>query len=87
VNEAHIKKLADEAAEWIKNGIKPDPSAVSTAPTKSGAGASVTGKSSKNKKKKLKKKEKQNQLKQLSQLNVILFKLDFGKLYQELYLI
>jgi hypothetical protein len=62
VNEAHIKRLADEAADWIKKGIKPDASAVSTAPQKSGPSA----KASKNKKKKLKKKEKANQLKALN---------------------
>jgi hypothetical protein len=66
VNEAHIKCLADEAADWIKNGIKPDASAVSTAPQKGASSVKVN----KNKKKKLKKKEKINQLKML---NVIFF--------------
>lgn len=27
VNQSYVKELADEAVEWIKNGIKPHPSA------------------------------------------------------------
>ena len=66
VSESHVKKLADEAAYWIKNNIKPDASAVSTATLQRSGGGSGTEKVSKNKKKKLKKKEKLNQLKMLN---------------------
>lgn len=65
VSESHVKRLADEADYWIKNGIKPPFNAIST--YKKDAGSS--SKLSKNKKKKMKKKEKLNQLKVL---NVIL---------------
>lgn len=61
VNEDHVKSLVDEAENWIKMGIKPCVSAVSTAPVRK-----EQVKMSKNKKKKLKKKEKLNQLKQLN---------------------
>jgi hypothetical protein len=75
VNEEHVKKLADEAAFWIKNNITPDPSAVSTAPSLQKKSA-VESKMTKNKKKKLKKKEKMNQLKAL---NVIFFVKTYSK--------
>lgn len=69
VNESDIKKLADEAIEWVRKGIKPPVNAVSTVTaskkTISSISASSSSKISKNKKKKLKKKEKYQQLKQL----------------------
>lgn len=54
VDEQHVKNLAEEALNWITNGIKPSESAVSAMIPK----ASVPSKMSKNKKKKLKQKEK-----------------------------
>ncbi|ESO10200.1 hypothetical protein HELRODRAFT_190406 [Helobdella robusta] len=57
VSDEHVKKLAWEAVEWQKLGIKQLPgSAISTAPKEKNS-----AKVSKNKKKKLKKKAKKNQ--------------------------
>ncbi|XP_074646954.1 uncharacterized protein LOC141902911 [Tubulanus polymorphus] len=58
VDEAHIRRLAAEAVEWQKLGVKLPGSAVSTAPKEKPVDA---GKMSKNKKKKLKKKLKRQQ--------------------------
>lgn len=68
VDEQHIKKLADEAQDWIKNGIKPHESAVSAMLNRKTEEKEST-KMSKNKKKKLKKKEKMNQMKLLNTIN------------------
>jgi hypothetical protein len=67
VNESDVKKLADEAIEWVRKGIKPPINAVSTvtASKKISSSTSSSSKMSKNKKKKLKKKEKHQQLKLL----------------------
>lgn len=58
VDEAHIRKLAADAYEWQKMGIKLPGSAVSTAPKERPV---ESAKMSKNKKKKLKKKAKRQQ--------------------------
>ncbi|GAB1601284.1 SRSF protein kinase 3-like isoform X3 [Argonauta hians] len=57
VDEAHVRKLAAEALEWQRLGIKLPGSAVSTAPKERAEGVKMT----KNKKKKLKKKMKRQQ--------------------------
>ncbi|XP_064604565.1 SRSF protein kinase 3-like isoform X2 [Liolophura sinensis] len=58
VDEAHVRKMAADAVEWQKMGVKLPGSAVSTAPKEKGLDPS---KMSKNKKKKLKKKIKRQQ--------------------------
>ena len=59
ISDAYIKQLANEAAEWLKLGIKPCASAVSTAPA--AQLKLTTAKLTKNRKKKEKKKKKRQQ--------------------------
>ena len=60
VDEAHIKRIAAEATQHQKLGIKLPGSAMSTAP-KELRKVDLSAKMSKSKKKKLKKREKRNQ--------------------------
>ena len=59
VSDEYVKHLADESAEWLRLGIKPPASVVSTAPTSQLKLS--TAKSMKNRKKKEKKKKKRQQ--------------------------
>ncbi|CAM1154358.1 SRPK2 (predicted) [Pycnogonum litorale] len=75
VDEAHIRRLAAEATQWHKLGLKLPGSLVSTAP-KELRGPDLNSKMSKNKKRKLKKKAKkqaellQKQMQQLEELDM-----------------
>ncbi|KAG1670933.1 SRSF protein kinase 1 [Nymphon striatum] len=75
VDEGHVRKLASEAAQWHKLGLKLPGSLVSTAP-KEFRGPDPNSKMSKNKKKKLKRKAKrqaellEKQMQQLEELEM-----------------
>lgn len=84
VDDQYVRRLAYEATQWQKNGLKLPGSLVSTAPRDTNA-ANSGGKMSKNKKKKLKKKaKKQQQLleQQLQELEHIDGDGEDGELYE-----
>ncbi|ELU03110.1 hypothetical protein CAPTEDRAFT_173738 [Capitella teleta] len=73
VTDDHIRKLATDAVEWQKLGMKLPGSAVSTAPKEK---AAPTGKLSKNKRKRLRQKMKRQQVlldKQMQQIEEVLW--------------
>ena len=59
VSDDYVKNLADEAADWQRLGVKPNTSAISTAPASQLK--QTVAKLNKNRKKKEKKKKKRQQ--------------------------